>query len=236
LKYNADCRILNGGLATMFAALARRKTMSGLQNLLEEIRALEKRVREEVRREAEEFGYTLERGRRRFSIETRARHRLLRKKLREYIRGASIPVILTAPLIYSLVLPLALLDLTVTVYQWVCFPVYGIPRVRRGDYFVYDRIHLDYLNIIEKFHCQYCSYANGLLAYVVEIAGRTEQFWCPIKHAERVRNRHSRYFLFLAYGDGERYASELQSLRRQFGDLEPSPNREKRSREKKDEQ
>jgi len=197
--------------------------MSALQGLLEEIRALEKRVTDEVSREAEEFGYSLQRGRRRFSDETKARHRQLKKSLREYIRGASVKVLLTGPVIYGLAVPLALLDLAATIYQWLCFPVYGIPRVKRHDFFVYDRVHLRYMNVIEKFHCLYCSYANGMLGYVHEIAGRTEQYWCPVKHAERVRNAHSRYYRFFAYGDGERYASELQSLRRQFGDLEPRP-------------
>lgn len=42
------------------------------------------------------------------------------------------------------------MDLFVTVYQYICFPLYGIPRVRRKDYFVYDRAYLGYLNIIEK--------------------------------------------------------------------------------------
>jgi len=197
--------------------------MSALQGLLEEIRTLEKRVTDEVNREAEQFGYSLRRGRRRFSEETKARHRQLKTGLREYIRGASVRVLLTGPVIYSLGVPLALLDLAATIYQWTCFPVYGIPRVKRRDFFVYDRVHLRYLNIVERFHCLYCSYANGLLAYAHEIAGRTEQYWCPVKHAERVRDAHSRYYRFFAYGDGERYAGELESLRRQFGDLEPGP-------------
>jgi hypothetical protein len=194
--------------------------MAGLQGLLEEIRALEKKVSEEISREAEEFGYSLKKGRARFDREVRERHRSLRTDLRDYIRGASLRILVTGPVIYGLVVPLVFLDLVATLYQWTCFPIYGIPRVRRRDFIIYDRQHLDYLNIIEKFHCLYCGYANGMLAYVAEIAGRTEQYWCPIKHARRIRNAHSRYYQFFSYGDGERYATELQSLRRQFGDLE----------------
>lgn len=195
--------------------------MSGLQGLLEEIRALEKKVMEEVSREAEEFGYSLDRGRRRFSDETRKRHRALKQTLLAYVRGASLPVVLTGPVIYSLAVPLVLLDAMATIFQWSCFPVYRIPRVRRRDFFVYDRHRLGYLNLIEKFHCLYCSYANGLLAYVGEIAGRTEQYWCPIKHARRLRGSHAQYYRFFPYGDGERYATELQSLRRQLGEVDP---------------
>jgi len=194
--------------------------MAGLEGLLEEIRALEKKVSEEIGREAQEFGYSIHRGRARFAREVRERHRSLRTSLREYIRGASLKIIITGPIIYGLFVPMALLDLAATLYQWICFPAYRIPRVKRRDFIIYDRHHLDYLNIIEKFHCLYCGYANGLLAYVAEIAGRTEQYWCPIKHAKRLRSAHSHYYKFFSYGDGERYATELESLRRQFGDME----------------
>src|SRR4029079_2678571 len=97
----------------------------------------------------------------------------------------------TAPIIYSLVVPVAILDLWITVYQQLCFPVYGIARVRRSGYIVIDRHHLGYLNGIEKLNCMYCSYANGVFGYVREIAGRTEQYWCPIRHAKRIRNPHA---------------------------------------------
>ena len=203
--------------------------MAGLEGLLEEIRALEKKVSEEIGREAQEFGYTVHRGRARFAQEVRERHRSLRTSLREYVRGASLKILLTGPIIYGLSVPMVLLDLAATLYQWICFPAYCIPWVKRRDFFVYDRHHLDYLNIIEKFNCLYCGYANGLTAYVAEIAGRTEQYWCPIKHAKRLRNAHSRYFRFFSYGDGERYATELQSLRRQFGDLERQANSQSHS-------
>ena len=40
---------------------------------------------------------------------------------------------------------------------------------------VIDRYALSYLNVIEKLNCVYCEYVNGLIAYVQEIAARTEQ-------------------------------------------------------------
>jgi hypothetical protein len=121
-------------------------------------------------------------------------------------------VVLTAPVIYSLIVPLVLLDLFVTIYQAICFPVYGIPKARRRDYLVFDRSHLAYLNMLEKLNCAYCSYANGLIAYVREIAGRTEQYWCPIKHARRVIGAHPRYALFEDYGDAEGYRKWLEQF------------------------
>ncbi len=132
-------------------------------------------------------------------------------------------MVLTAPFIYSLILPLGLLDAFVTVYQAVCFRVYGIPRVRRGDYLVFDRGHLGYLNAIEKLNCAYCSYANGLIAYVREVASRTEQYWCPIKHARRVISAHDHYFAFMDYGDAEAYHRDLPALRQAL--REPRPDR-----------
>ena len=73
--------------------------------------------------------------------------------------------------------------------------------------------HLAYLNAIEKINCAYCSYANGLLAYVREVASRTEEYWCPIKHARRVLGVHPRYGSFVDYGDADAYRHELERLR-----------------------
>lgn len=91
--------------------------------------------------------------------------------------------------------------------------------MRRRDYLVFDRAHLAYLNLIEKINCAYCSYANGLAAYVKEVAGRTEQFWCPIKHARRMPQAHPYYGGFVDYGDAEGYRREPQALRAKLAAL-----------------
>jgi hypothetical protein len=106
-----------------------------------------------------------------------------------------------------------LIDLWVTLYQYICFPIYGITRVRRADYIAIDRYKLAYLNAIEKANCDYCSYASGMLAYVREVAARTEQYWCPIRHAQCVRAPHSHDRHFVDYGDAEGYKRELPVLR-----------------------
>lgn len=49
---------------------------------------------------------------------------------------------------------------------------------------------LSYLNAIEKLNCVYCGYGNGVIAYGREIIARTEQFWCPIKHASKAAGEH----------------------------------------------
>jgi len=65
----------------------------------------------------------------------------------------------------------------------------------------------------------YCSYANGLLAYAVEIAGRTEQHWCPIKHARRIQHAHDRYSHFLPYADASGYRAQIDEVRNDLADI-----------------
>jgi hypothetical protein len=161
----------------------------------------------------ERFGYTLERGRVVFEQGMRALHLQQRTGIWAYLRGAPVLFIITAPVIYGLIIPFALLDLALMVFQWTCFRVYGIAPVRRRDYFVIDRHRLSYLNGIEKLNCVYCGYANQLLEYACEVAGRTEQFWCPIKHARRSPAPHRHAPRFVDYGDADGYARELRPLR-----------------------
>lgn len=163
--------------------------------------------------------YELRNGEVWFSKEIKREHRRLKTSLLRYIVHSRILAILTAPFIYSIIIPFVLLDLFVSVYQAVCFPVYGIPKARRRDYIAIDRNKLGYLNAIEGFNCMYCSYGNGVLAYVVEIAGRTEQHWCPIRHSRRVRNAHDRYSHFLPYGDARAYREDIDKVRCDFKDL-----------------
>jgi hypothetical protein len=160
--------------------------------------------------------FGLEHGRIAFEEELLRRYRELREKLLPYLFGAHPLVMLTSPVIYAGIVPFLVLDFFVSVFQAICFPIYGIAKVRRADYFVFDRHHLAYLNALEKLNCAYCSYANGLIAYAREIAARTEQYWCPIKHARRVIGTHARYALFDDYGDAEGYQDRLAKLRKKL--------------------
>jgi len=157
----------------------------------------------------------IEGGRIDFEQAVRQRHEQMKKRLLRYVLGARLLILITAPVIYMLIVPLVLLDLFVTVYQWVCFPVYGIPKVRRSRYLVFDRRYLAYLNALEKLNCAYCSYANGVIEYVREIASLTEQYWCPIKHARKLVAAHPRYSGFADFGDADGYQKELEALREQ---------------------
>jgi hypothetical protein len=186
-----------------------------IDELTKKIAELQAEVDAEIARRNAALRVGLEQGRIVFEEELLRRHRELKTALSKYLLNANPLAVITAPFIYAVIVPLLLLDLFVSVYQAVCFPAYGISKVKRADYFVFDRGHLAYLNAIEKLNCAYCSYANCLIAYVREIAARTEQYWCPIKHARRVIGSHPRYAMFDDYGDAEGYqkrASELRAL------------------------
>src|SRR5271157_2968791 len=147
-----------------------------------------------------------------FSLEDLAEHRRLKISSWKHLRNTRWLVILSSPLIYACVLPFLLLDASVALHQFVCFPIYGIPKVPRKNYLVFDRGVLAYLNTIEKVGCIYCSYANGLLALITEIASRTEQHFCPIKHAQRLAATTSRYGKYLPYGDARAYRREAEAV------------------------
>ena len=187
-----------------------------ISNLIDRIRSLEEELETELSKKRDELKFSMENRRIRFEKEIIEEHRRLKTSLLSYIAEAELKHILIAPVVYSLILPFLILDLFVTFYQLICFPVYGIPKVKRREYIVFDRHHLAYLNLIEKLNCAYCSYGNGLVAYVREIAGRTEQYWCPIKHASRVLGSHSRYRRFLDFGDAQGYKGALEKLRKDF--------------------
>jgi hypothetical protein len=174
-------------------------------SLIKRIRALEEQLEAELDRRREAFQYDMSRRRVIFEDAVIRQQKAFKRLLWGYICGARPMVIVTAPVIYSVIIPFVLLDLFMTVYQAICFPVYGISKVRRGDYIIFDRRHLAYLNGIEKLNCVYCSYGNGLLAYAREIAARTERHWCPIKHAKRMAGSHLHYAGFVEYGDAKAY-------------------------------
>jgi len=190
-----------------------------LDRLLERIKQLEKEVLGEAAEKQRQFSYTIRDKKIHFQEVVRARHKTLARKLTRYLYEAKPFSILSTPMLLFCALPVMFLDFVAVVFQFICFPVYGIPQVLRRDYVIMDRRKLAYLNPIEKWNCFYCEYVSGVLAYAQEIAGRTEQYWCPIKHALRLRNRHSRYSHFLDYGDAEGYRARVEQVRRDFDDL-----------------
>ena len=130
------------------------------------------------------------------------------------------------PFIYGMFFPALFLHLCLEIYHQVCFRIYGIPLVKEEEYFIYDRQLLPYLNWLEKINCVYCSYVNNLFRYAVEIGGRTERYWCPIKYHRRVSGAHSQYNKFVDFPDAKNFREQWEKLR-DFSDLEET-NEKKR--------
>lgn len=185
-----------------------------IRELLGQITTLEDDLRAALHEQEERVAFQIKGKRVEFEQSVKQAHQRLQTGIFRWLLTIRPLNLLTMPLIYSMIVPLLMLDLCVSFYQASCFPIYRVAKVRRDDYFVYDRRELGYLNVIERFHCTYCAYANGLLAYATEIVARTEQYFCPIKHARKMAGTHARYARFLAYGDAADYPARLEAFRR----------------------
>lgn len=190
-----------------------------ISELLDRIQKMELEIELEMKRKRAELQADFEETRVRFEREVLEQQRRFRTGVIAYLLTANWLSVLTAPVIYALFFPILLLDLSITIYQHICFRAYGLARVKRSDYFVYDRAHLAYLNLIEKINCAYCSYGNGLMAYGREVVARTEQYWCPIKHARKLMAAHPYYTGFVDFGDAQSYKNELENLRAELAKL-----------------
>ena len=185
--------------------------LSRLQLLQDELEHELEVLLEEKR---EYFQYTFEKGKVRFKRQIRELQRKHKKGLLKYVIGAELKHIISIPFIYSVIFPIFFIDISVTLYQHICFRLYGIPRVKRSKYLIFDRQYLEYLNALEKFNCLYCGYGNGVMAYVREIIARTEQYWCPIKHATKIIDAHRMTENYVDYGDASAYREKLAELRK----------------------
>lgn len=184
---------------------------STIKELLEKIEKLNSELRWEYDRLADKYGFELRKRKVIFLEEFRKRNRWFKLPTWKYVLPADVRHILSIPFIYG-VFPFALVfDISISIYQWICFPLYRIPCVKRKDYFIYERRFLDYLNVIQKINCLYCSYFNWLAGYAVEIGARTERYWCPIKAAHRPKFSHGWYKDFADYGSPEEWNEKMDN-------------------------
>jgi len=188
-----------------------------IRNLLGQMAALEEELRLALDEHESGLLFRIEGKRIEFEQSIREAHHRLKTGFFRWLVTNRSQNLLTGPIIYGMIVPLVVLDLFVTFYQAVCFPIYRVAKVRRADYIVLDRQHLEYLNFIEKFHCTYCAYGSGMIAYAAEIVARTEEYFCPIKHARKMLGTHSRYARFLDYGDAADYEARLEAFRVALG-------------------
>ena len=113
--------------------------MNKLETLITEIKELEQELLQELQKKQDEYLYIIDGKRVKFEAETRRYHRTLATKIHTYFANASILNILTLPIIWFCLVPALFLDIVVSFYHSICFRIYDIPRVRRGDYIVIDR-------------------------------------------------------------------------------------------------
>lgn len=193
---------------------------SEISKLIERMEARKREFSESLSKSyadlAEKYGFSISGRKIVFVDKARKTHKKLRENVFKYVLTANVRNVLSMPFIYSMIIPAVILDIFITTYQFFAFPLYGIPRAKRSDFIVYDRRFLAYLNVIEKIHCLYCSYVNGLFAYSMEIAARTEWYWCPIKAAKSPHFSHSQYQRFADYGDAEGWKDSYHNNERCF--------------------
>ena len=126
-----------------------------------------------------------------------------KKPVLESIFSVTVREVLSIPFIWMMLIPAFFLDICLFIYQQTAIRLYRIPLAKRSDYIVYDRAQLAYLNWIQKLDCIYCSYFNWLMQYAVEVAWRTEKYWCPIKHATKKHWLHDWEKDFAEYWDSK---------------------------------
>jgi hypothetical protein len=185
-----------------------------IRQILSQIKGLEDDLHRHLQEQQQSFNYRLEGTKVFFEQNIRIAQRRLKTGIIKFMLESQPRNLITAPFIYSVIFPVALLDAWVSIYQAICFPLYRIAKVPRSQYIIVDRHKLSYLNVIEKFNCIYCGYCGGVFAYAREIAARTEQYWCPIKHARRVLDPHRRYAQFADFGLAEEYHQTSSQLRK----------------------
>jgi len=191
-----------------------------IDEIREKIIELESELEEEFKKKHKEFFYKIENNKIKFEERIIKEGKSMITSSIKYITSFPVAVIFTIPFIWAMMIPALMADISVSIYQAVCFPIYKIPKVKRKDYILMDRYNLFYLDKVERINCWYCEYFNGVIAYVREIGARTEQFWCPIKHSKTPKEKHSRYDKFFDYGDYLKYKEELAKRRGDFKDIE----------------
>jgi len=126
----------------------------------------------------------------------------------------ALKTILSLPLLYGMSIPLIFLDLALSLYHMIVFPLLGLKPVPRRHYIRIDRHRLSYLPWELKIGCVYCGYANGLLQFACRIAGETERHFCPSKHRETPEffpPPHHKHFA--EFGDAEGFAQRFLKRR-----------------------
>lgn len=184
-----------------------------IKEILEDIEEMKVKLAEEIDKQESHISYQIKNGYVTFEKEVMAKQKENMQHLISWFREVPLIHLLSSPIIYAMIIPAVLLDIILFIYQQTIFRIYKFKMIKRSDYMFFDHQYLGYLNPIEKLNCLYCSYFNGLMLYASAIAGRTELYFCPIKHAKKVVAQHEFYDAFLSYGDEEEFQKKLKELR-----------------------
>jgi len=185
---------------------------SKINQILADIQTKKEELFVEYEKLKEKYGFIIEWKKIIFNSETKNKNKLFKEGVIDFIFSARVRAILSIPFIYAMIIPSVILHIFLWFYQQTAFRLYKIPLVSIKDYIVFDRKELDYLNIIQKVNCHYCSYVNGLYSYATEVAWRTEKYWCPIKNAKKTKGWHDWQEHFADYWDPETFIACFKSV------------------------
>lgn len=185
---------------------------SKIELLLSEIKQKKEDLYIEYSKLKEKYWYVIEQWKVKFKEEIKKKNKFYKISIFESIFSARVREVLSAPFIYAMIVPAIILDIFLFIFQQTAIRLYKIPLVKRSDYIIFDRKQLDYLNLIQKVNCLYCSYVNWLFSYAVEIAWRTEKYWCPIKNASKKKWWHDWEEYFADYWDPETFMKIMGSI------------------------
>lgn len=189
---------------------------SRIVEILNEIEVKKQELYSEYEKLREKYGFSYIKWKITFSQSAKDYQKNFKIPLGTYFIPKSYRHFLSMPFIYGMIFPAIFLDISLFIYQQTALRLYHIPLVKRSDYIIFDRKHLSYLNFMQKINCLYCSYVNGLFQFAVEIAGRTEKYWCPIKSAQRKKWEHSWEQFFADYGNPEEFKKIFNSNKEFF--------------------
>ena len=99
--------------------------------LLEKMAALENELQEAVHQQESRVFFQIKGKRVEFEQSVKQAHRKLKTSLFRWLVTNRPQNLITGPIIYAMVFPLMMLDFFVSLYQFTCFPIYGINKVRR---------------------------------------------------------------------------------------------------------
>jgi len=186
---------------------------SKINKILEEINLKKEELKNEYSKLKEKYGFKIVWKKIIWNTERKKELLKQKKSIFDSIFSATVREIISIPFIYIMIVPAVILDLFLFMYQQTAIRLYKIPLVKRSDYIVFDRKQLAYLNWLQKLNCMYCSYFNWLMQYAVEVAWRTEKYWCPIKHARKKAWNHDWEQFFADYWDPEWFKKTFCSIK-----------------------